>query len=593
MKQLIFKYFIFMLTIGVLSSCNTDEFLDEKNPNLISSDNYWRNLSETGRGLNAVYQTLHKPSILNKFEEMLRSDMGYPGYGRPNPDNTEDFYLHLYNGSTTEILSKWQDSYLGVFRANQVIEALNNIKETVTDEAEWTSQMAQARFFRGLFHYYLHTSFNNGSIIIRDKVPATNEDFAKALSSASEVLDFIRDDLKYAYENLYKNGAYPSNDLSRATSGAAATILGTTYLQELDYTTAMPYFNDVINNHNYSLEYDLAKLFTTAGEFNKESIFEINFSPENARLDEAPWEGDSGTNWVNVRTSNTRSALGPAWIAYAYKSEPIDPLDARNYYTDVNTGVSLRHVPLRASAMIAIVEDNETEYYLSGSVSEYNRFHATAWGFAWWKKYTNHDIVIAENQLPGGAPYSSKNITLNRLADVLLMQAECLIKTDDIDGALKLINLVRKRWGLVLLGRPNGDTTRTYDKEQTDPEYTANELMQRLMRVEKPLEMSTEGHNIRFLDFQRWKKSDNYGFKARLAELSNEIYYGVPFTYFNKTTNQSVTRSFTPSLVNQLPTGNHAVVDYEYDTPYLNFDESRHSTYPIPFAEVNSNPNIK
>jgi len=506
MRQLIFKYFIFIFTLGTIISCNPDGFLEQKNPNLIPSDNYFRNLSETGRGLNATYQALHKPGVLNKFGEMLRSDMGYPGYGRPNPNNTEDFYLHLYNGSTQEILSKWQDTYLGIFRANQVIEALVNIKETVTDEAEWTSQMAQARFLRGLYHFYLHTSFNEGSIIIRDAVPQTNEEFSKALSPASEVITFIREDLEYAYVNLYKKGEYPDNDLAKVTSGAAATILGTSYLYELDYATAMPYFNDVINNHGYSLEYDMANLFTTAGEFNSESIFEINFSEANARLDLVPWEGDSGTNWVNVRTSNTRSAVGPAWISYAYKSEPMDPLDARNFYTDVNTGVTQRGVPLRASAMIAIVEDNETEYYMTGSVSEYNRFHATAWGFAWWKKYTNHDIVIAENQLPGGAPFSSKNITLNRLADVLLMQAECKIKTGDVDGALDLINQVRKRWGLVLLGRPNGDATRTYDKDQTDPEYTADELMQHLMRVEKPLEMSIEGHNIRFLDFQRWKK---------------------------------------------------------------------------------------
>ncbi len=594
MKQLIFKYFLFIFTLGVISSCNVDEFLDEKNPNLISTDNFWKNLSETQAGLATVYQALHKPGVLNKFGEMLRSDMGYPGYGRPNPNNTEDFYLHLYNGSTQEILSKWQDTYLGVFRANQVIEALTKIKETVTDEAEWTSQMAQARFLRGLYHFYLYTSFNNGSIIIRDAVPATNEDFSKPLSSAEEVITFIREDLEYAYNNLYKKGEYPDGDLAKATSGAAATILGTSYLYELDYNSAMPYFEDVINNHGYSLETDMTKLFTTAGEFNSESIFEINFSNTNARLDLQPWEGDSGTNWVNVRTSNTRSAVGPAWITAAYKTEPMDPLDGRNYYTDpITNTVSLKSVPLRASAMIAVVDDNETEYYLTGTVSEYGRFHGTAWGFSWWKKYTNHDIVIAENQLPGGAPYSTKNITLNRLADVMLMQAECKIKTGDVPGALTLINNIRKRWGLVLIGRPNGDTSRTYDREDTDPEITADELMQHLMRVEKPLEMSVEGHNIRFLDFQRWKKSDNYGFKDRLLELSNEVYYGQDFIYTNRTTGRVVNRGNFPSLVAQQPSGNHIVVDYEYDIPYENYNEERHGTYPIPFAEVNSNPNIK
>lgn len=588
MKKLILKYSIFVLVLGFVTSCEDNEFLNEKNPNLISTDSFWRNLSETKLGLNAVYQTLHKPGIIIKFEEMLRSDMGYPGFGRPNPQNTEEFYLHLYNGSTDAVLDKWQTTYLGVFRANQVIEALNNIKDTVDNEEEWTSQMAQARFLRGLFHFYLYSTFNQGSIIIRDEVPVTSEDFSKGLSTPEEVIAFVREDLEYAYANLYRNGAYPNGDLSRVTSGAAATILGTSYLYELDYDKAMPYFNDVINNHGYSLEYDMSKLFTTAGEFNSESIFEINFAPEQARLDLAPWEGDSGTNWLNVRTAQTRSAVAPAWIAYAYKSEPMDPLDSRNYYTDPNTGLTLRHVPLRASAMIALVDDNETTYYLDGTTSEYGRFSGTSWGFGWWKKYQNHDIVSAESELPGGQAYSSKNITLNRLADVMLMQAECKIKTGDVDRALELINDIRKRWGLVLLGQQGSDLSHTYDDEV----YTAESLMQHLMRVEKPLEMSVEGHNIRFLDFQRWKKSDNYGFKARLEELSNSVYYGVHFTYYNFTEEGIRTRFNFPSIVKELPNEAHIVVDYEYDTPFLNYDESRNGYFPIPFAESNANPNI-
>ncbi|QQY83286.1 RagB/SusD family nutrient uptake outer membrane protein [Tamlana sp. s12] len=589
MKQRILKYITLSLLVAFMASCENNEFLEEKNPNVVSTDNFWRNLSDTNLGLNAVYQTLHNPGVILKFEEILRSDMGYPGYGRPNPENTEEFYLHLYNGGTDAVLQKWQTNYTGIFRANQVIEALENIKGAEENPAEWVSQMAQARFFRGLFHFYLYTSFNEGSIIIRDRVPETNEDFSKPLSSASEVIDFIREDLEYAYAHLYKKGAYPNNDLSRVTSGAAATILGTSYLYELDYSNAIPYFKDVINNHGYSLEYDMSKMFTTAGEFNSESIFEINFSPDQVRIDLTPWTGESGTNWLNVRTSQTRSATGPAWIAAAYKDEPMDPLDNRNYYNDPVTGnLSLRHVPLRASAMIALVDDNETTYYLDGTTSEYSRFNGTAWGFAWWKKYQNHDIVSVEGELPGGQQFSSKNITLNRLSDVALMLAECDIKTGNVSEALYLINEIRKRWGLVLLGPSNGDIAHTYDEQV----YTEQSLMQHLMRVEKPLEMSIEGHCIRTLDFRRWKKSEGYGFKERLDELANEEYYGVDFIYYNYKQNATVTRGNSPSIESQKPTGAHIVVDYEYDIPSLNYSEEKHGYFPIPFAEINANTNL-
>lgn len=591
MKNLIYKYIIFVFAISLFSSCN-DDYLTEYNPNVISADNFWRNLSETNLGLNATYKTLHNPAVLNIIPEILRSDMGYPGYGRPVPQNTESFYNHTYNESSLDIQNKWETNYVGVFRANQVIEALNDIRPTLNEEdlEEWTSQMAQAKFLRGLFHYYLYTTFNNGSIIIRDFVPVSDEDFHQPLSSAEDVIAFIREDLEYAYANLYMKGEYPDNDRSRVTSGAAATILGQSYLNELNYELAMPYFEDVINNHGYELVYDMDLLFTTAGEHNEESIFEITFTEDYVLVDESQWVGDSGTNWLNQQTSNTRGPVGPAWIAHAYKNEPMDPLDSRNYFIDEwnNNALTQRSVPLRASAMIALPEDNQTIWYLDGVASQSPRFHATAWGFAWWKKYTNHDIVSREADLPNGAVFSGKNVTVNRLAEVMLMQAECNIKTGAIDEALDLINEIRKRWGLVLLGPSGGDSGSTYDDEI----YTAETLMNRLMYVEKPLELAAEGHAIRFLDFQRWKQSDNYGFKDRLQELSDLTLYGINFQYVNPDNGNLVWKWQFTSLVEDPGTDNHRVVDYEYDLPFANYNESNHGYYPIPDSETSTNLNV-
>lgn len=593
MKHIILKTILLIFALGAVSSCADSDFLQEDNPNIISVERFWRNLDETNIGLNSVYQTLHHPAVLNIIAEALRSDMGYPGFGRPVAQNTEDFYLHTYNGGTNEIIDKWQTCYQGIFRANQVIEALEDLENTISEVemVEWTSQMAQARFFRGLFHYYLYLTYNDGDIIIRDFVPKTTEDYTLPLSSAEDVITFVREDLEYAYANLYKKGEYPSGDITRITSGAAATILGHSYLQNLDYNRAMTYFDDVINNHGYELEYDLDKMFTNAGEFNSESIFEINFSAEDMDLlNESRWIGETGTNWLNQQTSNTRGAVGPAWISLAYKTEPMDPLDARNYYRDSITGpLKIRNVPLRASSMMALVDDTQTIYY-EVQTSAYPRFHGTAWGFGWWKIFTNHDIVAAENQIPtGAATLSEKNVVVNRLSEVILLQAECKIKTGDIPEALDLINQVRKRWGLVLLGPQGTNTGSTYDDEV----YDEGSLMRRLMTIEKPLETSIEGHAIRWVDFLRWEKSDNYSFKNRLEELSSEVYYGRNFTFVN---DEGVTRTrFNfPSLVQERPVGQLYIdVDYEYDTSALNYNPSTHKYYPIPFPEANANPNIQ
>lgn len=589
MKNLIYRFLLISFTVILHNGCTKD--IVEINPNEIAKNNFWRDLSETQVGLNAVYQTLHNPAVLNIIEEALRSDMAWPGYGRPVPQNTEPFYNQTYTASNDEINDKWQTNYQGIFRANQVIEALNNLDESEKDKAEWTSQMAQARFFRGLFHYYLYITYNEGNIIIRDFVPQSSEDFNLPLSPAEEVLEFVRNDLQYAYENLYAKGEYPENDASKVTSGAAATILGTTYLNELEYNTAMEYFNAVINSGKYSLVYDMDLLFTTAGEFNDESIFEINFTEDFIEIDDNRFNGDSGTNWLNQQTSGTRGATVSAWIAYAYKSEPMDPQDPRNYYRDpVSNETKLRNVPLRASAMVGLVDDNQTTFYLEGTASEYPRFGAPDWGIGWYKKYTNHDIVTRENQLPNGiATLSSKNVVINRYAEVLLMQAECKIKTGSIQEALDLINQIRARWGLVLLGNPNGDFSHTYDEE----EYTEESLMEHLMDVEKPLELSIEGHAIRFIDYQRWERSEGEGFKDRLEELANREYYGVHYTFYSQQREANWTRFRFPSVVADQPeNGPYFVFDFEYDIPALNYNEEENGSYPIPTSEVNANPNI-
>ncbi|GAL82366.1 hypothetical protein JCM19274_2931 [Algibacter lectus] len=85
MKIINLKYYILIFVVGLMTSCDDNQFLQEINPNEISKANFWKDLSDTGAGLNATYKTLHGHTLLLKNQEILRSDMGYPGYGRPIP----------------------------------------------------------------------------------------------------------------------------------------------------------------------------------------------------------------------------------------------------------------------------------------------------------------------------------------------------------------------------------------------------------------------------------------------------------------------------------------------------------------------------
>ena len=268
-----------------LNSC--EDFLTQNNPNQTSSDKFWSNLDDTNKGLTSTYAVLRNAYLVNTNIEAWRSDMGWPGYGRPTPtlglENYNTWYAHGYTDSNDDISKKWEACYLGIFRAGQVIEALDRIKGTV-NETELNLQMGQARFLRGLFYFYLYNAFNEGKVILHKTVPRTMEEFHKDVATAPEVFNFFMSDLKIAYQLLPAKFSTIDANLGRPSAGAAATILGTSYMYKNDIDSAMIYFNDVIggkaesNRYGYALEDELDKMFTTKGEYNSESILEVSYT---------------------------------------------------------------------------------------------------------------------------------------------------------------------------------------------------------------------------------------------------------------------------------------------------------------------------
>lgn len=598
MKQNIFKYL--MLIALVVSSACTD-WLEETNPNSLDKDSYWKNLDETNSTLSAAYAALVSDFAINAREEGPRSDLATPGFGRPTYTGEGSiWYTQSYNNSTSGVLKKWDILYMGIFRANQVIEGLQNM-ENVMDQDRWNVQMAQARFLRGLYHFYLHSTYNRGNIIIKDKVPGTYEELNSSLSKSEDVIAFFRNDLQYAYDNLPKE--YESNaDIGRATKGAAATIMGTSYLFEATLEKGTNFdleliglaeekFEYVIDSCNYQLEDNLDLLFTTAGDFNRESIFEISFS-NTINPEYGTWNEDRLTNhlafYYDGKGSNANNVFPSLWITHAYLNEKIDPLDPRNLVYDEDDDMNvIRPVSRRASAMIALIQDEYTPYY--GGLS-HNQIgfpqndKRTQNGFSRYKIYNNHDILEDEADNPGGKQNSGKNITLNRLGDVYMMLAECYIYQNRVSDALTAINKVRKRWALELTGPSNGDMSHTYDEVNYDNES----LLKRLQDVEKPLETSIEGHSIRWFDLRRWGRldvldSENFIFRQR----ANEQWFTANFT----ATKGDQTGLKKWSTITNVDDGTDPDIIplSDYEQAANNFIYDQHAWYQIPSTETVTN----
>ncbi|PKQ64283.1 RagB/SusD family nutrient uptake outer membrane protein [Labilibaculum filiforme] len=590
MKIKILKYLAAASILLSFSSC--DDFLTEVNPNEISTASYWNNLSDCSKGLTAVYNQFRNPGLMSVAEETKRTDLSFPGWGRPN--TSDEYYLQIFTASSSGANNKWDNLYKGIFRANEVIAGLNGIESAMKTEAEleeWTVQMGQARFFRGLFYFYLHSSFNNGNVILYDFVPEGEADFNQPLTDASVIREFFTADLEYARKNLpetwttYSDSGAADNDsnLGRVTSGAATTVLGKSYLYAKDYTSAALLFKEVIDGGNYQLV-DVADNFTTQGEWNQESILEIAYNA-NTKVEESEWSAEGTSNTYHMQFSPVggwRSVYPSNWLLMAYMEDPMDPTDPRNIVTEEDGTERLRVFSLRTSYSVALVEDKDMTYYEGSVTADGTAFNNSECGY--WRKMTNWDILNTEkttNQKSG------INFRVIRYADVLLMYAECLIKGGTNDGgvteALKYINKVRYRSALKLLGTSASSeySSSTHDEVS----YTAQSLMDHLMYQERPLELSAEGYAIRQLDMRRWGIT-----KSRFEDLSNRYYKRTDYTFYSDIQNKEVTR--WGGLLQ------HATLeDYDYKSMDLvqaakNYNEAKHSYWPIPTSETTANSEV-
>ncbi|GAB1855495.1 hypothetical protein MHTCC0001_03290 [Flavobacteriaceae bacterium MHTCC 0001] len=614
MKKTVQKKIVLLLAFaGIMFGCSED-FLEETNPVELSANSFWLNIDDLETGLTAVYNAFKSGSVLRLTDEYNRSDMTFPGFGRPNTSNV--YWLQTFNSSSSGPNAKWAALYKGIFRANQVIEATERLYPDFSGETQERADLvlAQARTFRGLFYFYLHSGFNEGAVPLIDFVPKVQDDYFQPISSANIIQDFFRADLEYGVNNLPIS--YSEGEKGRLTSGAALALLGKSYLYEGNYTIAAQIFKTIIDEYPYALTPDIGSNFTTRDEFNQESILEIGYSL-NYKAGEPVFGESQNSSTISfafapANAGGFRSVYPAVWLNAAYRNEKLDMTDPRNTvegivfqsnglpdtYEDgeldengvprqegeIKTETRPRRFSLRTSASIALPDDEDTPYYLGTSAQggQYNNNE-----HSYYRKHTNWDITDNERVISQTFPRSGVNMRLIRLADIYLMYAESLIaggtNNGGVEEALIYINRVRRRSGVELLGM---DGTGEYPVNQHDNiTYNASSLMDHLMYVERPLELSLEGNAIRTIDMRRWGIT-----KERFTDLASREYWSDNYPYMDK---DGDPKTKFGAVVLTESNGNDPKSQWtEFEQAAFNYIDNVHGYWPIPNGETIGNPNI-
>lgn len=319
--------------------------------------------------------------------------------------------------------------------------------------------MAEARFLRALYYFDMVRAWGGVPIVL-----TTNPPLKLERATAAAVYEVIENDLLYAIALLPEKSEYSSNNLGRASKGAAKALLAKVYLFQHDYENAANYALQVINGTEYyDLETDFSHANSNQGEHGVESVFEIGaFETENVLGNQyANTQGVRGTpnrGWgFNRPSENLRNAF-----------ETDDPrLDA----TIIDLGEVLDDV--------TILGDGTTPDFIYddlGNIIERECYNQKVW-------------IPGQNT----STQFGHNRRLIRFSDVLLMAAEALNEINQPADALLHLNRVRQR-------ARHGNTEILPDITVTD-----KDALRDIILNERRVELALEGH--RFWDLVRTGKA--------------------------------------------------------------------------------------
>ena len=463
------KKYIFIISIILFSSYGCDSLLETKDLLNKNEQNYPATEDDVQSSLAGIYQKMSL-EFNETFISTLVSDETFGGGG---PDDYVSAAIDQLKKSNENLLSNtWSTYYSGIFRANKLLENIDNVKKISATNKQ--TAIAEAKFMRALYHFDLAHLFGNVPVFI------SSESVIRPKSTPEELYGQIALDLKAAIDSFPATNftAIPTTRLGHANRWAAEGLLARVYLFYTGYyqKTELPlagggvitkaqvitYLEECINSSGHALATDFRTLWPytnkytvedyayTAGKglkwlgeegLNKETVFAIKFG-NIADYDNFP----SGMNKMNTAFSNRGQSLqrntfpfGAGWGQGTVNSRMIEQWNTEEP-GDPRVTMSIVNVK---DPIEGIVKYEDNGWSQMHDTHNFVKKYTTI--MAWKNKATKTVYGSYTNILYGSAEANyireSQDIVLLRFSDILLMHSEL---TETNTG----LNRVRARVGL-------------------------------------------------------------------------------------------------------------------------------------------------
>ncbi|WP_308991089.1 RagB/SusD family nutrient uptake outer membrane protein [Mariniflexile litorale] len=293
-KKLYTYLFCALALIGSLTSCSKDNFLDEELTTKRGNTYYNTEEGIKDLAIGTYYRVLASP--FPSEQQFATTNYGTDEFHVGGDDtnspwnNYDPRFGSIVITTRTQANEAWDNFYIGIGLANQLIESATNIEST-NPEIKNIS-LGEGYFFRA--YNYLKLVRQYGGVPLKLTV-STIVEFEFTRASAEEVLAQVISDFTKAYNLLDNTGAHPH----RISKDAAAHYLAKAYLtraseindswnsatKTADLQQVVTLADEVIANHPLATNYQELWAYTGPdgpNEYLPEIILSASFSSDQA-----------------------------------------------------------------------------------------------------------------------------------------------------------------------------------------------------------------------------------------------------------------------------------------------------------------------
>ena len=453
-NKLLYNCMALGVAAWVLSGCG-DAFLDTSSKTTLNSGSFYQTEVQAQYAVVGCYDGYQRtvsngswPTLFQAVETMSDDCLGGGG-ADDRADRLMDRFDMNYMSSQIDLFNGlWGDYYQGIYRCNQLINALDNI--TWSSETARLVVESEAKALRGLMYFDLLRLFENVPLLLEapdEIVPQTAPD---------EVYAQVVTDLKFAADNMPADQyADKATNLGRVTKYAAGAMLARVYLfydgvynnnsrgtmpGDLTAAQALQYCEDLIGSTNYILEPTFANLWPAACT-EATTVDQGRVSTYVEASEEHVWvvKFNNDQNWTNTNINGNRfivnlgmrNTTGYAPYGNGWGACPITPYAVSLFDAEDTRGEATIIDCQAIGAFDTQIATDCMDY--TGYVN---------------KKYCpliftdGTSMPAAETTVDGGNMQTNQDQdwVLMRYADVLLMAAEL-----GSSNAMQYFNLVRER----------------------------------------------------------------------------------------------------------------------------------------------------